>query len=69
MVACTDIDECAAEKSPCHENAVCKNTAASHECKCKEDFVGDGVDKCVSCSPKEESLPYRATKTRQLTIS
>jgi len=42
--ACVDIDECA--KSPCHSQADCTNTAGSHSCKCKDGYIGDGVNKC-----------------------
>ena len=45
----TDIDECAT--SPCHNHALCQNTAGSYQCTCASGFHGDGqscqdIDEC-----------------------
>ena len=39
----SDIDECAADSSPCDENADCTNTDGSYSCTCKQGFNGDGM--------------------------
>jgi hypothetical protein len=45
---CVDIDECDAERSPCHPNAKCTNKTPEeneqgYECKCQAGFEGDGT--------------------------
>ena len=40
---CTDIDECSLETHNCDTEANCNNTIGSFECKCKDDYVGDGI--------------------------
>ena len=38
-----DIDECAADPSPCDENADCTNSDGSYSCTCKQGFTGNGA--------------------------
>ena len=40
-INCQDIDECVGDND-CAQNAVCRNTAGSYECKCKAGYFGDG---------------------------
>ena len=40
---CTDIDECSLETHNCDAEANCNNTVGSFECKCKDDYIGDGI--------------------------
>ena len=57
---CTDIDECALEKSPCNpEKSYCINTEGSYLCKCKPGFEDkDGhcmdVNECLEISCADE---------------
>ena len=37
-----DIDECATNTHSCDVNAVCTNTAGSHNCTCKPGYAWDG---------------------------
>jgi hypothetical protein len=52
--ACTDIDECAAEQSPCGENSVCTNTEGGYDCACADGYTAtdDGacedIDECAA---------------------
>ncbi|MCE9573405.1 MAG: hypothetical protein K8W52_09625 [Deltaproteobacteria bacterium] len=46
-LACTDINECAANNGGCDVNALCTNAPGSRSCACKRGFVGDGV----TCRP------------------
>lgn len=39
----SDTDEC--KTGVCHKYAVCKNTAGSYQCHCKQGYYGDGF-KC-----------------------
>ena len=44
MTSIADIDECAADTSPCEANADCTNNEGSFTCACKTGFSGtDGV--------------------------
>ena len=38
----SDVDECAADLSPCDNNADCINAIESFSCTCKQGFTGDG---------------------------
>jgi hypothetical protein len=40
--SCVDVDECAAQTSPCSANATCTNTPGSFTCACNAGFTGDG---------------------------
>ncbi|CAD5119519.1 DgyrCDS8121 [Dimorphilus gyrociliatus] len=40
---CIDINECEAAVYPCHEKANCNNLKGDYECKCKEDYVQNGL--------------------------
>ncbi|EFO86565.1 hypothetical protein CRE_04751 [Caenorhabditis remanei] len=42
----SDIDECRANSTICHKNAVCTNTPGRYFCMCKEGFSGDGQTDC-----------------------
>ncbi|XP_078375790.1 lithostathine-1-like [Oculina patagonica] len=42
-----EVNECAADPSPCHINAVCSPTVGSYICKCKPGFTGDGKKTCA----------------------
>ena len=45
--ACADIDECAAEVSPCEAaNTACSNTEGSYECPCANGFLADEEGAC-----------------------
>ncbi len=51
--ACSDVDECAADPSPCDVNATCTNTDGSFACSCGDGYDGDGVtcadiDECAA---------------------
>ena len=37
-----DIDECLINNGSCHQNANCTNIAGSHNCTCRNGYVGDG---------------------------
>ncbi|XP_077996694.1 uncharacterized protein LOC144450002, partial [Glandiceps talaboti] len=39
---CSDKDEC--QQNPCDSIAECFNTIGSYECKCKDGYLGDGID-------------------------
>ncbi|CAI2348196.1 unnamed protein product [Caenorhabditis sp. 36 PRJEB53466] len=43
---CEDVDECSANSTLCHKNAVCTNTPGRYFCLCKEGFSGDGQTDC-----------------------
>lgn len=43
---CEDVDECAANSTLCHKNAVCTNTPGRYFCICKDGFSGDGQKDC-----------------------
>ncbi|PIC42356.1 hypothetical protein B9Z55_009462 [Caenorhabditis nigoni] len=43
---CEDVDECRANSTICHKNAVCTNTPGRYFCMCKEGFSGDGQNDC-----------------------
>ena len=30
------------DSNPCHENAICEDTATSYACSCRPGFTGDG---------------------------
>nr|XP_014350874.1 PREDICTED: cysteine-rich with EGF-like domain protein 2 isoform X2 [Latimeria chalumnae] len=51
---CQDVDECAAEVSPCQDNQYCLNTEGSYSCKvCDDacsDCIGEGPDNCTNCT-------------------
>jgi len=42
-----DIDECKANISNCHTNAVCNNTVGNYTCECECGYYGDGITSCV----------------------
>ncbi|PFX29309.1 Uromodulin [Stylophora pistillata] len=50
LLVLPDIDECSDEYQGCDVNANCTNTDGSHNCTCKEGYIGDGqscqVDTC-----------------------
>ncbi|XP_048581930.1 fibrillin-1 isoform X2 [Nematostella vectensis] len=48
LTSCDDVNECARDPSPCHENAACTNTKGSYLCRCNSGYTGDGKD----CKPK-----------------
>ena len=50
-----DINECSIGSHVCHVNANCINTDGSHNCSCKEGFIGDGR----SCSGTLNLLCYK----------
>lgn len=62
---CMNINECENGKNECHEDAICKDTEGSYECKCDVGYVGDGLT-CESenecrrngalCHPKADCL-------------
>lgn len=58
-----DIDECAAETSPCDPNATCENSEGAHTCTCNSGYDGDGV----TCSDIDEcaanASPCQANST------
>ena len=37
-----DMDECKGSNNVCDLNADCTNTEGSHNCTCKEGYIGDG---------------------------
>ena len=45
-ISWSDIDECQESKSSCAENAVCKNTIGSFECRCEAGYHGDAALVC-----------------------
>ncbi|MBT9558177.1 MAG: hypothetical protein IV100_19245, partial [Myxococcales bacterium] len=45
---CQDIDECAANPSPCGATEVCTNSSGSYSCGCGDGAIDTGVAKC-SC--------------------
>ncbi|XP_053572603.1 protein disulfide isomerase CRELD2 [Bombina bombina] len=51
---CVDINECAAEESPCKENKYCLNTEGSYSCKACDHSCsgcnGEGPENCKTCS-------------------
>ncbi|XP_020907281.1 cysteine-rich with EGF-like domain protein 2 [Exaiptasia diaphana] len=52
---CKDIDECAAENSPCtKENEVCENSDGSFTCECQDGYRRKG-DKCVKDADSNEN--------------
>ena len=62
---CMNINECENGKNECHEDAICKDTEGSYECKCDVGYSGDGLT-CESenecrrngalCHPKADCL-------------
>ena len=42
----TDIDECNNHSHVCDVNANCININGSHNCTCKEGYIGDGQSSC-----------------------
>lgn len=59
-MTCADVDECAADESPCDANASCTNSDGSYACECNAGWTGDGatcekIDYCnvdpAPCSP------------------
>ncbi|XP_048581956.1 uncharacterized protein LOC5522228 isoform X2 [Nematostella vectensis] len=48
LTSCDDVNECARDPRPCHENAACTNTKGSYLCRCNSGYTGDGKD----CKPK-----------------
>ena len=47
-----DVDECSDGSHVCDVNAKCANTNGSHNCSCKEGYIGDGL----SCSGTVKKL-------------
>ena len=62
---CMNLNECENNSHECDENALCKDTEGSYECKCDIGYVGDGLT-CESdnecrkngalCHPKADCL-------------
>ena len=60
----TDIDECAADESPCGANQVCANTDGGFECACADGFLADEEGACVDvdeCAAEESPCDVNAT--------
>ena len=51
----TDIDECVATPSKCHNKAACNNTHGSYVCTCKSGYIGDGRN-CIGTVNSLKSL-------------
>ena len=49
LFLCTDIDECAADTSPCPDTEICQNVPGSYQCHCAEGFTKKGTE-CVGQS-------------------
>ncbi|XP_029471810.1 cysteine-rich with EGF-like domain protein 2 isoform X1 [Rhinatrema bivittatum] len=51
--SCVDVDECAAEVSPCKDEQYCLNSEGSYSCKACDrsctTCLGEGPDKCKNC--------------------
>ena len=59
----TNVDECAAETSPCDANATCTDNDGSYDCACNSGYAGDGVDCAASACPENaEGDPACACK-------
>ncbi|CAB3402394.1 unnamed protein product [Caenorhabditis bovis] len=44
---CDDVDECSANSTICHPDAICTNTPGRYFCQCKDGFTGDGQTECA----------------------
>ena len=53
----TDIDECATSTHNCHGVAHCFNNPGSFSCKCRKNYIGDGI----ACEPVGE-FTYKCHK-------
>jgi hypothetical protein len=51
IVACNDVDECAAKPDRCGPRIGCSNTLGSYECPCAEGFHYEGFDVCAADTP------------------
>lgn len=58
VVACVDIDECATSANKCDPNADCYNELGSYNCRCRDEFNGNGL----TCYPDEsQTTPESST--------
>ena len=57
-----DINECLTGDDDCHQFATCYNTVGSYECRCNNDYLGDGR----ICIPIGKSRKWITLKGSQL---